>query len=406
MAKKLLLITAKFPFGSGETFLETEVHYLADAFERVQIVPIERVTGEPRMLPSNVSIIVLNSDSQNTSKLILLTSVFNRDFFRELLRILFVYRLVPSPQRIKTALVSLFRGKQLSNWLEHKLKERSETVLYSYWCNDAAIGLSLYKRKNSSMRTVTRAHGWDLYFEASSIHYLPYRNMITDQLDLVCPVSEVGVRYVGEKWKCKNKVNIQLARLGVEAQNPPTTQPELFTVVSCSNLIPLKRVHLIIEALSLFTEVPIRWIHFGDGPLSKELCDLAERILPPNISWKFMGRIPNQDLLQWYRGNPVSVFINVSETEGIPVSIMEAMSLGIPVLATAVGGTPEIVSEEVGSLLPKELLPEDLKKALEKMIMLSANEWQQLAQQAFTNWQENYNAEKNYRSFVAWLREI
>jgi len=49
--------------------------------------------------------------------------------------------------------------------------------------------------------------------------------------------------------------------------------------------------------------------------------------------------LPHNDVLNYYASNPVDVFINTSSSEGLPVSIMEAMSFGIPVIATNVGGT-------------------------------------------------------------------
>lgn len=398
--KSLFLFTAEFPFGKSETFLETEIHYLADAFHQVTVVPSEHIGGEPRNLPENVSIENPDFKSFKLRKSDSFKGLFHSYFLKEMVRMIIIYRLFPSPKRIKTALVSLFRGKQIASWLTQRIKNDSNTVLYSYWCNDAAIGLSLYKRKHPAIKTVARTHGWDLYFEASQIRYLPYRKLITDKLDMVCPVSEVGVRYVSEKWKCKNKANIQLARLGVEAQQPQATLPEVFTIVSCSNLIPLKRVHLIIEALSLINDFPIRWIHFGDGPLWKELNDLAERILPSNITWKFMGRIPNQELLQWYRENPVSVFINISETEGVPVSIMEAMSFGIPVIATDVGGTKEIVSGQCGALLSADLNVEFLKNAIQQIIDYSETEFNSLRKSAYSNWLNKCSAHQNYTKFA------
>lgn len=50
-----------------------------------------------------------------------------------------------------------------------------------------------------------------------------------------------------------------------------------------------------------------------------------------------MGYIANKDLLDWYKTNKPSIFINVSSSEGVPVSIMESMSCGIPTIATDVG---------------------------------------------------------------------
>jgi glycosyltransferase involved in cell wall biosynthesis len=58
--------------------------------------------------------------------------------------------------------------------------------------------------------------------------------------------------------------------------------------------------------------------------------------------------------------NSVDLFLNVSTTEGVPVSIMEAFSAGIPVYATNVGGTSEIVNSGNGKLMDKDLTPEKL----------------------------------------------
>ena len=48
-------------------------------------------------------------------------------------------------------------------------------------------------------------------------------------------------------------------------------------------------------------------------------------------------------MLDYYKNNIIDIFINLSASEGIPVSIMDAISFGIPCIATNVGGTGEIV---------------------------------------------------------------
>ena len=53
----------------------------------------------------------------------------------------------------------------------------------------------------------------------------------------------------------------------------------------------------------------------------------------------------------WIGKQEFDLFMNVSSSEGLPVSIMEAFSFGIPALVTAVGGNPEIVQEGAGILL-------------------------------------------------------
>jgi glycosyltransferase involved in cell wall biosynthesis len=73
-----------------------------------------------------------------------------------------------------------------------------------------------------------------------------------------------------------------------------------------------------------------------------------------NISFQLMGNVKNEEIQKYYSLNQVDLFINVSEYEGIPISIMEAMAYGIPCLATNVGGVREIVNDDNGFLLNKD----------------------------------------------------
>ena len=75
--------------------------------------------------------------------------------------------------------------------------------------------------------------------------------------------------------------------------------------------------------------------------------------LEENISVKLLGKVNNNDILNFYSITPVNLFINLSESEGIPVSIMEAISFSIPIIATDVGGVSEIVTEETDCYLIK-----------------------------------------------------
>ena len=54
---------------------------------------------------------------------------------------------------------------------------------------------------------------------------------------------------------------------------------------------------------------------------------------PDNIQVILKGWVPNKKVIEFYRTNPVNLFLNFSFQEGIPVSIMEAISFGIPILA-------------------------------------------------------------------------
>ena len=95
-------------------------------------------------------------------------------------------------------------------------------------------------------------------------------------------------------------------------------------------------------------DIPIHWVHIGDGPERVNIEALISQINNPKIKVLLLGQLPNEEVLHYYETHPVDLFINVSSFEGIPVSIMEAMSRGIPVAATPVGGIPEIVNQDNG----------------------------------------------------------
>ena len=62
-----------------------------------------------------------------------------------------------------------------------------------------------------------------------------------------------------------------------------------------------------------------------------------------NISFKFIGNITNKKVYELYRKNQIDPLINLSLSEGLPVTFMEAFSFAVPVLAINVGGIKEII---------------------------------------------------------------
>jgi glycosyltransferase involved in cell wall biosynthesis len=174
------------------------------------------------------------------------------------------------------------------------------------------------------------------------------------------------------------------------------------TLVSCSTLKPVKRVHLIIEALARVESLDITWIHFGYGSLQTELEALIIEKLSSknNIHPRIHGAITNHDLFQFYSHNYVDLFINTSSSEGLPVSIMEAQSFGIPTVAMDVGGVSEIVGAETGVLLHPDDPPEQIAKAIRELLSLPKEQKDRLRKNVMDQWETHYNAEKNYPDFI------
>jgi glycosyltransferase involved in cell wall biosynthesis len=351
-----------------------------------------------RQVPANSSVSVVYTNKGLMQNILALRGFFNPRVIEEIQIIRRVYGLRLNKSILATLIVSLQRAKTIEKHLLPLIDDEN-AVLYSYWCDDSALALALIAEKRKKLKTVCRVHGWDVYFEVHPIHYLPFRHYIAKQLDCIYPISQKGKDYIEYKWKAPNGSNIIVSRLGVITQ-AKIIPSDTFTVVSCSNLIPLKRVELIIKALARIHQ-PMRWVHFGDGNEKVHLIDLARK-LRSNIDWEFKGRVSNAEVLAWYKENNPSLFMNVSSSEGIPVSIMEAMSFGIPVIATDVGGTSEIVNNENGLLLSPNPSEEEICNAITSFV--GDSERMNLKSiVAHQTWQKKYNSDVNYSSFVEHL---
>ena len=123
------------------------------------------------------------------------------------------------------------------------------------------------------------------------------------------------------------------------------------------------------------------------------------RNIKKSISFNFIGELPNQKVHEYYRTNDVDLFVNMSESEGLPVSMMEAMSFGVPVIAPDVGGVREIVDSHTGWLLSKDLCNEEFVEVIKKWCNYSSEQKKQKSQNAYNKWNLYFNAEINYQTF-------
>ena len=178
---------------------------------------------------------------------------------------------------------------------------------------------------------------------------------------------------------------------------------KVFRIVSCSFLVPVKRIDLLIKGLEILgkknTDKIFEWTHIGDGPLRSELEKLAEKRLPKNLNYRFLGYVPEGGVISYYKNNMIDVFINVSSSEGTPVSIMEAQSCGIPVIATDVGGNSEIVDEFNGAIISKDPDPSEIAKKI-IMFLTNTNQLKGKKVSSYHNWNTYYNSEKNHTEFI------
>lgn len=402
MNRSLIVLTDKYPYGNGETYVETERPYWSK-FDHVYICPVlvrkvDRIRENFTAMPYETVV----STVDTKPKLIeaiggLIGSISVRDYFQEVKMLRKTGR--TSIRNIRTlifmGILSNLRMQRIEMTLKPMLGYRGEDkrLLYSYWMYEPAIvGTGLKDRLHCS-RFISRVHRYDLYEELQKTGYLPFRERVLKRLDRLYSISDDGKKYFSEHYDGKYDEKIVISRLGTVRKFDVYTgdRGEEPVIVSCSNLIPVKRVELIIDALCEYDK-PITWYHFGDGILRH---DLEEKIkhLPDNIHAHLMGFTLNDDIQKFYSEHYIDAFINVSESEGVPVSIMEAQSYGIPVVATNVGGTPELVHNgENGILIEKNFSNKDLCEAVNTV--LQSQEHYRIA--AYSTWQEKCDANSVY----------
>ena len=289
-------------------------------------------------------------------------------------------------------------------------KEQNIDLIYTYWCTPATVAALRLKEKCPTLKVVTRFHGYDLFHERNSWGRQPLRSWIAANSDGLLFVTEQGRDYFlhtwGEQWAGKTHI----ARLGTRPMERLPIPDRALSLVSCSSVISLKRVELIIEALALLpADMPVRWTHIGGGPLLEAMQQLAEERLAgrPNTGWQFLGNIPNTGLESAYARIRPQLFITTSSTEGLPVSVQEAFAMGIPALATAVGGIPDMVTDgQTGFLLPAVPSAQQVAAGLIKFARLPQPEKQALGDNARALWEKNFDAARNAAAMAATLESL
>jgi glycosyltransferase involved in cell wall biosynthesis len=237
-------------------------------------------------------------------------------------------------------------------------------AVVSFWLNRGASIAAELKRRHPHLSCFSRGHGGDIYAERSGLKHLPMQRTALRRLDGIVSVSEAGANYLTSRYpELSSKTTV--GRLGVDDQVACSpSQDGVLRIMSISNLIPLKRVNLIAEAL-VCVKRPVKWSHIGDGDERVVIEEVLERV-GSNVEVCLLGQLPHESVIDWLGNNEVDIFLNVSTTEGLPVAIMEAFSFGIPVIATDVGGTSEIVDDSCGILLSANFTPKELGEILEK----------------------------------------
>lgn len=405
---KLILIS---DFMQDEIYLTKEVEYY-DKFDQVYYFSVKGHVYPNKRLEMVGNIQAGALDISYTSNLhrisCLIKGIFNINFTKELLKLIKTKKF--SNSSLKQLLLFSSKKELLKKPLRSFINNFDKTeklVFYSYRLGIGTMAALELVKPLKNAKVISRGHGQDILEFRGKNDYLPYRDYIYSKIDKFFAISDDGRNYLINKYPVlKDKsVTSRLGTTKINILNQAKNKP--FTIVTCSRIVPIKRLELLIESLKDI-QSDLEWVHFGIGEdkYAEDIIHSAQG-LPKNIKVVFKGFVDNNQLKEEYSKLAASVFVNVSESEGLPVSIMEACSVGMPIIATNVGGTSEIVKHGInGYLLEKDFNKKELTNTIQKIMMMEENEFIEMSNNSYLVWKENFNVDENYSNFVRSLLEL
>ncbi len=400
--KNIKLLTSRYPYGVGEQFLEEEIIHWAkwDSACTLEVMPFVK-DGNLRYLPEEIR--VNESYSFKINYIYFFTLITFSFFWKEI-----IYLIKSKKFSFKNLLKLIKYGVLIvQSFNQLKKSVLGTDYIYSYWSNFSSYGALLYKMKKNNVKVVTRIHRFDLYEDLYEKNYMPFKRQFINEYDAIFVLSQEGRSYLTDNFSVLD-AKIILMPLGVKVDEAIINYEkvsECIKIVSVSNCIKVKRIDKIIDALKKLegvTSKKIIWHHYGDGILKNKLIDYASRQLE-KIEFEFKGNIENSELQKKLVIEKYDLIINASESEGVPVSLMEAMAKKIVPIAPDVGGIRFLVNQQNGFLLDSSCEVEDIYNSVINYLNLSESEQNYIQSNAFNIINTNYNSEKNYNKFIEYF---
>lgn len=351
MTRRLVMFTECYPYARADEWKRFELEVFAEHFDEIHLAARVAQCADPDPnVPANVNILppafAPGTDPTHRPGLSDLVSLATHPGMNDAGLSPARLKILARAWRDLGAMTASAAHRQVAPLL-------AGSHLYFFWGRGWADMLPLLPRAQQAASLV-RMHRFDLYPEASG-GYLAFHAAIVRAAGRLAPVSEDGVADLKRRFP-DQAAKVECLRLGtIPRPAGPHVEDGVLKLVSCAHAKPVKRLHLIAQALAHAT-IPVRWTHIGDGPELETIRALAAA-LPANVTVELTGAMLPPDVPEHYQARPYDLFLNVSESEGVPVAIMEAMAAGIPALATDVGGTRELVTDATGCLIPADASP-------------------------------------------------
>lgn len=269
-------------------------------------------------------------------------------------------------------------GKDLAAYtrLYRRLRALAPAIVHSY--NIGAIDAAIPARLAGCRRIVHAEHGRDAADpDGSNTKYRWLRRLMSPAISRFVPVSADLARWLAEDIRIPAS-RIELICNGIDtARFAPGDSPEIpglpprdgqtHVIGTIGRLDPVKGYDGLLTALArlldLKGDLPVHLIIVGEGPERDRLAARVQELGLEDRVTLTGQRDDVEALLKYF-----DVYVCSSIAEGIALTVLEAMATGLPVIATAVGGNPELVIDGETGRLVEAAQPDALADALARLL--------------------------------------
>jgi len=360
---RLLYVTAALPYGPGEAFVIPE------------LVELGRQGHELRVVPTRARGPIVHDDARVLERLVEQPALLSPAIVWGA-----TIAVAAAPLRTARATRTIFRSRSprvlaknaavvpKALWLGRRLRELGIDHLHAHWGGTSSTLAMLAAEAGGISWSVT-LHRWDIAED----------NLLPSKISRACFARTISRSGLEEARRRSGGRGERLTVLPMGVTAPPLRETARRAGVQgrllmAANFVSVKGHRFLLESAALLRRrgVRFRLDLVGEGPLLAETMAGASR-LGVGESVSFLGELPHSELLrrladrEWDAVLLSSVETPDGEREGIPVILMESMAAGIPVVASRIGGIPELLEGGAG-LLVEQADPQALADAVQLVL--------------------------------------
>ncbi|EFI7267837.1 colanic acid biosynthesis glycosyltransferase WcaL [Escherichia coli] len=262
-------------------------------------------------------------------------------------------------------------------------------------------------------KIATIFHGIDISSREVLNHYTPEYQQLFRRGDLMLPISDLWAGRL-QKMGCPRE-KIAVSRMGVDmtrfSPRPVKAPATPLEIISVARLTEKKGLHVAIEACRQLKEqgVAFRYRILGIGPWERRLRTLIEQYQLEDVI-EMPGFKPSHEVKAMLDDADVFLLPSVTgadgDMEGIPVALMEAMAVGIPVVSTLHSGIPELVEADKSGWLVPENDARALAQRLAAFSQLDTDELAPVIKRAREKVEHDFNQQVINRELASLLQAL